>query len=179
MLNVWWLNVWWLHMSFRHRSGGVGRDLDPILATRIPRMYRYEAILEYSHATTRANRQSIQWYATIVNRTDTCDNRSSGMRQSIQWYATIVNRTDTCDNRSSAIVMRRQYTTRLGVCKKIGPRKHRNECSGINKLLLTYRNTWLRVGGSAGLPGWKTRFNSATDRVSAGYPAFIILDSLL
>ena len=33
--------------------------------------------------------------------------------------------------------------------------------------------------GSAGLPGWKTRFNSATDRVSAGYPAFIILDSLL
>ena len=61
------------HMSFRHRSGGVGRDLDPILTTRIPRMYRYETILEYSHETNRAKRQLIQWYARIDPVF--CDNR--------------------------------------------------------------------------------------------------------
>ena len=96
------------------------------------------------------------------------------MRQSIQCYS---------DEKTIHYKVGRDkgkyFIYRRGVCKKNGPRKNRNECSGINKLLLTYRNTWLGVGGSAGLPGWKTRFNSATDRVSAGYPAFIILDSLL
>ena len=114
-------------------------------------------------------RESIQCFGTIVNRTDTCDNRSSGMdnrssgmRQSIQCYS---------DEKT--------IHYKVGSVQKDWSQKNRNECSGINKLLLTYRNTWLGVGGSAGLPGWKTRFNSATDRVSAGYPAFIILDSLL
>ena len=36
-----------------------------------------------------------------------------------------------------------------------------------NARAVAYRNTWLGVGGSAGLPGWKTRFNSATDRVDS------------